>query len=137
MLAVVLVFATYFFSQWALGNWSYYGELFFAKDKLLRRFGCLMTQIASAVSFVWFVFLVMMKVRISNRLLAFFGGVTLEFYLIHGLFVELFGHNFLDTTHSLYYIRSIPLYIPAVFACAIPATLLFQRFLRWINQSLK
>ena len=54
------------------------------------------------------------------------GPVTLDFYLIHGIFVELFGYNFLDISKSLYYIRKVPLYIAAVLACTVPAVILFR-----------
>ena len=78
--------------------------------------------------FVAFCFLVMMKVKFENRALAWLGAVTLEFYLMHGMFVEFFGYNFLDLTNSLVYIRNVPLYILAVLAGSVPAALLF----RWI-----
>lgn len=80
------VFATNFF--------SYYGENFHAPHKVLRRWACLTSEVLASSSFVFFVFLVGMKIRFGNRFLQFMGGITLEFYLIHGLFVELFGYNF-------------------------------------------
>ena len=70
----------------------------------------------------------MTKVQFGNKVLAWLGSVTLEFYLMHGVFVELFGFNFLDIAKSAYYIRAVPLYIAAVLACSVIATLLF----RWI-----
>ena len=54
------------------------------------------------------------------------GGVTLEFYLIHGIFVDLFGYSFADVAPSAVYIRNVPLYILAVLACSVPATALFH-----------
>ena len=64
----------------------------------------------------------MLKVKLGNGLLKLLGGLTLEFYLMHGIFVEVFGFNFLDIRPSLYYIRSVPLYILVVLACSVPLT---------------
>ena len=58
--------------------------------------------------------------------------MTLEFYLMHGLFVELFGYSFLDVADSLVYIRTVPLYIAAVLACSAAAALLFRLILQLI-----
>ncbi len=133
ILAFVGIFLFYMFSLYAQSAWSYYGETFNASDKVLRRWGCLFSQILTSCSFVFFLFMVTMKIQIGNKLLAFFGGLTLEFYLIHGLFVELFGYSFLDITKSLYYIRSVPLYVLVVVACSVPATVLFKLLLKVIS----
>ena len=56
--------------------------------------------------------------------------MTLEFYLIHGMFVEMFGYNFMDFAKSLVYIKYVPLYVLTVLACAVPATILFRLLLK-------
>ena len=86
-----------------------------------------------ALFFTVFWFLLAMKVKPGNKALAWLGSVTLEFYLMHGVFVELFGYNFLDISKSIIYIRSVPLYIAAVLACAVAATLLFRLVFRKIR----
>lgn len=118
------VFATNFF--------SYYGENFNAPHKVLRRWASLTSEIMASCSFVFFVFLLGMKIRFGNRFLQFMGGITLEFYLIHGLFVELFGYNFADATHSLYYIRNVALMTVVVFVPSVPAAILLQRFHKFL-----
>ena len=47
-----------------------------------------------------------MKVKIGNTFLKFMGTITLEFYLIHGLAIELFGYDFDGDAKPLYYIKS-------------------------------
>lgn len=118
------VFATNFF--------SYYGENFNAPHKVLRRWASLTSEIMASCNFVFFVFLLGMKIRFGNRFLQFMGGITLEFYLIHGLFVELFGYNFEDATHSLYYIRNVALMTVVVFVPSVPAAILLQRFHKFL-----
>ncbi|MBR2995576.1 MAG: acyltransferase family protein [Lachnospiraceae bacterium] len=52
-----------------------------------------------------------------RRILDFYGSMTLEFYLIHGLFVHLFSHHFIDdSTPPVLYIPNMPLNVLAVFA---------------------
>ena len=55
----------------------------------------------------------------AQKIMAFYGAMTLEFYLIHGLFVQLFGHHFMnDTTKPVCYIKNIFLYVVVVLAVA-------------------
>ena len=119
--------------QW----WGYYGETWRDPNKLLHRAGCCLLQWMTCLSFVSTLFLLLMKVRIGNPLLSFFGAVSLEFYLMHGLFVELFGYSFLDLVKPLVYIRSIPLYLLVTLPCSVAATLLFKLLITPLNKRLK
>lgn len=57
------------------------------------------------------------KGSLPRRILDFYGSMTLEFYLIHGLFVHLFSHHFIDdSTPPVLYIPNMPLNVLAVFA---------------------
>ena len=105
--------------------WGYYDNLY-DRMRVWHSLGTAVMEWLACIGTVWFCFVLMMKVKLGNRVLAFFGLVTLEFYLMHGLFVELFGFNFADAAKSAYYIRNVPLYILAVLACSIPAALLFR-----------
>ncbi len=113
-------------SEWLNnGVWGYYREGA-APMKVPYRLMSAGLQWLVCVAFTAFCFLVMLKVRLGNRALAWLGAMTLPFYLMHGLFVELFGYNFLDLVKSVVYIKSVPLYMAAVLGCSIPATLLFH-----------
>ena len=78
-----------------------------------------------ALFFVMFCFTLMMKVKPGNKALAWLGAATLDFYLMHGMFVDMFGFNFAEVAKSAYYIRNVPLYMAAVLAASVPATILF------------
>lgn len=132
VLTFVGIFIFYFASVIAQGVFSYYGELAHLDHVVLRRWACLITQILASCSFVFFVFLLTMKVKIGNRILGFMGTITLEFYLIHGLYVELFGYSFLDLAPSLYYIKNVALLVVVVVVLSIPSALLLQRLHRLI-----
>ncbi len=105
--------------------WGYYRGIY-DRSRVWCSLGTAAMEWLASLAAVWFCFVLMMKVKLGNRVLAFFGGITLEFYLMHGLFVELFGYNFSDVANSACYIRSVPLYILVVLACSVPAALLFR-----------
>ena len=127
------MFVLYGFSEFAQRVFSYYGENWQAPDKIPRRWICLLSQMAASCSFVFFVLLLCMKLRFGNRFLHFMGTITLEFYLIHGLFLEPLAYNFAGVAPSLYYLRNVPLLVPVVFLPSIPAALL----LKWLLQKLQ
>ena len=105
-------------------RWGYYGEG--APDKNPRRLKSVSLQWLVCLVFTAFWFLLLTKVRFGSRTLAWIGGMTLEIYLMHGLFAELFGFDFLGIAQSRLYIRSLPVYIAAVFSCTVPAAILFR-----------
>lgn len=89
-----------------------------------------------ALLFVMFCFTLMMKVRLGNRALAWFGAVSLDFYLMHGMFVDMFGFNFADIARSAVYIKSVPVYMLAVLGCSVPAAILFAAVRKRITRLL-
>lgn len=126
ILSFAAIFLLFWQSEWLNGNgWGYYDALN-NPMRIPHRLMSAALQWLVTIAFVTFCFLATMKVRLGNGALAWLGGATLEFYLVHGAFVELFGYNFLDISKSLVYIRSVPLYIAAVLGCSVPAALLFR-----------
>ena len=105
------------------GVWGYYGS---GPMKVPHRLMSAAFEWLVSLAYVWTCFLIMMKVRFGNPILKGLSLITLEFYLMHGMFVELFGFNFLELTPSLVYIRNVPLYVAAVLACSVPAALIFR-----------
>ena len=127
LLSFIAVFALYRISVLASDRWwGYYGENWGDPLKVPHRLGCCVSQWLVCVAFVAFWFLLLMKVRLGNQLLAVLGSATLSFYLIHGMFVDLFGFNFAGVAPSAVYIRSVPLYILAVLSCSALGSALFH-----------
>ena len=90
-------------------------------------------QIISACSFTFFVVLVGCKIRIGNPILKFLGSFTLETYLVHPLFVQLFGFAFIrEGTAPLYYIESQFLYVIVILALSLPLAYGLHRLVSWI-----
>ena len=128
LLTLLLILPLYALSEWTQAAFSYYGEMWHADHVVLRRWVCLISQMLASCSFVFFVFIAGMKIKIGNRFLAFMGGLTLEFYLIHGLFIELFGFNFIDVAKSIYYIKNVALFTAVVFILGLLSAVLLQKF---------
>lgn len=129
LMGVFAVMALFHLSEAAQSIFSYYGENWGAPDKIFRRLMCLLAQQASALSFVWLILLISLKLRVGNPVLRFMSTITLEFYLIHGAFVELFGYSFLDILPSLFYIQNVALYVLVLFVCALPTAYLLHKFM--------
>ena len=56
--------------------------------------------------------------------------ISLEFYLVHGMFVEMFGFDWLDVRKSVYYIRNVALYEAVVLISGIAAALLIKLLMK-------
>lgn len=135
LVSAALVILLYLQSDWLLlHRWGYYrvGTRLKVPYRLLSA-GC---QWLVCIAFVAFCFLLMMKVRIGNKALAWLGSYSLEFYLLHGLFVELFGYDFMNSARSLVQIKIVPLYAAAVIACTVPAVMGFRWVCRKIHRLL-
>ena len=96
-------------------------ELFF--NMLGRRWVTLLSQMLCALNFTFIFVMVNLKVKIGNPALKFMGMISLEFYLVHGMFVEMFGFDWLEVTKSIYYIRNVALFEVVVLALGIGAAL--------------
>ncbi len=78
------------FCQWKIG----YYVPDFCLSSIDNRLICVSVQWLTSCAFVFFVFMLGMKIRIGNRALAWLGGLTLEIYLGHSLFAEFFAYKF-------------------------------------------
>lgn len=85
-------------------------------------------QLISVIFFVLAVLCFSLKVSVGNKALSFMGTITLEFYLIHGIFVQIFAFSFFDDIRRpMFYIKSVPLYILVVFALSLPSAWLLAQ----------
>lgn len=84
----------------------------------------------SAVSFTWGLLLFSLRGRVTSRLLSFYGGLTLELYLMHGFFVNLFHQPFYDKGAGIITIGSPLVYILLVLACGTLLALVLRRVTR-------
>ena len=96
------------------------------KSELNRVFVCLIEAIC-AFAFVVFVLLASLKIKVQNKVLTFAGSLTLELYLIHGLFVQMFGYSFVsDDFGPVFYIKNLALYVIVVFALSFVVAFLVK-----------
>ncbi len=90
-------------------------------------------QMVCSSLFVLLVFTILMKIRIGNPVLGFFGKYTLELYLFHVVFVEIFGWCFIYQSSKPYlYISSNTLYLFAVILAAIPVSIVINKLNRFV-----
>lgn len=132
VVAVIGFIVSYILSEAFMAMFSYYGEYNRSLSHVQvvgNRWLCLIMQMLACVFFVAIVLLFNMKVKIGNRLLGFMGGITLEFYLIHGLFLEFFSYKFCGIVPSITRIKNVALLIVIVFALSIPASLGFKKLI--------
>ncbi|MBR6706714.1 MAG: acyltransferase [Clostridia bacterium] len=123
--SLALAAAAWMFSAWAVGAWGYYGENWDSL-KVLHRLGSASSQWLVCAAMVWTLLLFMMKCHVGNAALRWIGNMSMDLYLVHGTFAEMFGFDFMGRAKSLPYIRSVPLYITAVFLCSAFAAVLFR-----------
>ena len=84
----------------------------------------------SAICFTWSLLLFSLRRRTTSRLLSFYGGLTLELYLMQGFFVNLFYQPFYDKGAGILTIGNPLAYILLVLACATVFALLFKQVTR-------
>lgn len=112
------------------GVFSYYGQYnpFLSRVQVVAyRWICLLAEMIEVVLAVYATLLLGMKIKIGNRFLQFMGTITLEFYLIHGLVVELFSNRFCDEVKPIVRITNGALMIAIVFICSVPLAILFKK----------
>jgi pimeloyl-ACP methyl ester carboxylesterase len=68
-----------------------------------------------------------MKIRIGNKFLSFLGAMTLEIYLVHVLFVELFCKTFIGQFKAFFYIKNPFLYLLAVLVLTFPIAFVIRK----------
>lgn len=86
----------------------------------ISRVGVVALQFISALCFSVGSLLLLLKVNIGNKVLNFVGNITLEIYLIHGFFVNLFASHFVnESIKSLVYIKVIPIYVIVVLVAGV------------------
>ncbi len=141
ILAAAGFFLLFRLSEWLINSFLGYYSAWNDPLKIVKRLLSAGMQWLVCIFYVALCFLIMLKVRIGNRMLAWLGAVTLDLYLVHGVFVELFGYSFLDLTPSIVYIRNVALYILVVLACTVPSVFLFRRIrialTGWMQKSLR
>lgn len=140
MYLLMAVIATIFFfnlSRVASGIFSYYGEnvpgLSFI-EVVRNRWICLITEMLASLGFVISVLLLNLKLKIGNRFLELMGTITLEFYMIHGLFLELFSFRFCDCVPSITRITNVALLIVVVFVPSLISALGLKKVITGVQK---
>lgn len=130
VLSVVGAYVVFHLSELIRNTVSYYGEynpMLSKAQIVLNRWICLGTQMLASILFVLAILIISMKLRIGNKFLGFMSGITLEFYLMHGLFLELFAREFCNCLKPLYMIKNVAALEIVVFILGTIAALLIKK----------
>lgn len=127
ILSFVLIVPLYTASKLTTMFVSYYAENFDPTHRVIRRWICLISENLASFSFMFFMLLLNLKCKIGNKVLDFMGTITLEFYLVHGLFVELFSYRFVGYLPPLWQCKNAALYVLAVFVISVPICVLLKK----------
>lgn len=84
----VLLLISFVAETYVRNTRGYYKESFAVTFGLSNKGATLLAQMVLCLIFMWFVLLINMKVSIGNRALAFIGSISMEIFLLHGLFVR-------------------------------------------------
>ena len=127
--ALALYYPIKLWSEAICGKYGYYGEGWIPQNILvMNRVISVSSQAVLTTWFVLCVLLLSMKLKVGNKFINFMGTITLEFYLIHGLFVELFGWQFDGGVRSPYHPKYVIVYVLLVFALGLPSAVLLKKF---------
>ena len=125
-ISFIMLFVLFWLSETLNGTvWGYF-DAWNDPMKVPHRLMSAGLQWLVALDYTAFCFLLLMKVKLNNGALRFLGRISLSYYLMHGLFVELFGFNFMDISGSLFYIRNVALNILVVLSCTILSSVAFN-----------
>ena len=117
LLPVFGILTVFFYKKtiYALNTYSYWSEIPGVDPAYDDKLRCLVVQLPFIICFVFFVLLIMLKVRFGNPVLKFLGSISLELYLIHNLFLTGLkdGTIFRVPSPSMYIILTILMAIGA------------------------
>lgn len=125
ILCTLLLQVSWYLTGFLQSVFSYYGERAGLPMSITVAFRwiCVIGDMFYTTLFTFLILLVGLKVRIGNKFLGFMGAITFEFYIIHGLVIELFSYQFCDIVNPIVRITNVALMIIVVFVGAIPLSL--------------
>jgi len=128
---LVLVFPVFKLSESVIQRFGYFNDSI--PYGTMCKAISLLSHMLCVYLFIALILLVSMKIRIGNRVLAFLGKYTLEIYLIHGILVEVFDHDFVGIAPSPLPVLNPFLYILCVIIATFPVSLLLKKIENWVG----
>lgn len=125
---ITLFFVLYQGTKHMLNTYSYWSE-YENPPGYLDKFRCLSFQLPMVITFIFILLLIMLKVRFSNKVLSFLGGISLELYLIHNLFIIMLRDS------KVVYIKSTSMYFFMVIGSSILLAYMLNRVNRYFIQA--
>lgn len=84
-------------------------------------------RFSAAVFFTFILILLSLKFEFNNIILKFINSISLDLYLIQGLFVNMFAYCYFDEMiKPLHYIKSVPLYMLVVIILSVVSAVILK-----------
>lgn len=109
-----------------ISYWCEYNPALSRKEIFFGRAAILSTQIVAVFLFVFTILLISMKLQFHNPVLGFIGSISLEIYLIHDLFLQLYQSKYV-------YLSKEVMYVYAVIGSAIVAAVILWFIISKLN----
>ncbi len=130
ILSVPLFGLFYLVSVYAAGAFPYQiQDLPPLSPKMLGSWFTLLWQSLAVISFCMAVNLFSLKIRCSNPFLRFLGKISVELYLIHGLFIQLCKGQLFTLKNDALFLLLVPL-------LSVPSAWLLYRFVEFLEKTL-
>ena len=79
-----------------------------------------------------------MKLKVGNKVTGFLGKFTLELYLVHGIFIHMFGFYMIhDRIKPVYYIENVPLFVLVVIGLSIPVSFALSKLDKAVGNAIR
>ena len=99
--------------------------------------GCIF-QVLYTFAFVSLYYLLSMKLKVGNKVTGFLGKFTLELYLVHGIFIHMFGFYMIhDRIKPVYYIENVPLFVLVVIGFSIPVSFALSKLDKAVGNAIR
>lgn len=103
----------------------------------LYNFLIILFRFIASFNFVMLVLLISLKCEFKNKFLSFISSISLELYLIQGIFVDSFAYCYVEPyIKPLYYIKNIPLYVLVVSLLSIISAIILNYIHKFVYKLL-
>lgn len=128
-LLVITVAGFYVMWRWNLKTLSLYGYWceYRGGSGIPERYRTLSVQLPTIILFTFIVILLMMKLKVGNRLNRFLGMICIELYLIHRMFLQFYRSGAAS-------IKSDNMYVLTVVFVSIVSAFLLHNLYQWIKK---
>lgn len=117
------------------GRFGYWSEFSGTGPGILNKIICFVTQLPQVISYIFVIYVILMKYQAENPISRFFGDITFETYMMNLLILSSFRFLIMDS-------NSVPIYkeghwnLAVYTVCVIAGTILAGLLYKWTNRQI-